>query len=698
MKYKAIVLFLILIPLSIYAFKDESHYSSTFGTTRYFRVFTPPGYYSGDCSVRYPVVYYFHGCGGSYRRSGTYSYADYGLTVPVAEGRKFDPDYEYPNNADFENFVSQNDVIIVSVDGKIYDLLGGCGVYFPSQDEKWSGNYYNFSQYIRELFDVVDSRYNTKRGPEFRAVSGLSMGGHIAIWVAAANPHLFSSASEFCHSPGYYDVGEPSYMTTIDVQQLWRNLRGVPFRHSTNDRDYLRYYTSELFSAYSGAGFENEFYLADFCNHHAARIDLQFDFHLSHFSSQKERLSCFSFINLYPRFEVWGYELTSSKTGNGWIYLHSVTKNGLGLYTRKRLPWGEGLSNFPISLTTPAIYVPDSVYRISRYSYHNDTFSAENAGADLNGRLTLISSGGTGEEIGIIGPGLQPPVFVLTDTVNENIYLDNNAETALSFDIVNLSLSAQKIDFIVSTENTELLTILKSHTQVTIPAQSKTRVDSLCICRGKYLSTFGNKGYLRISSSINGCVQDRDHLIQVTVTNRNPQMAPFGIKIFDGRSEELALFKYAWGEWNNPLSSGIISEGSGNGNGKVEMGETFSIWIEPSAAFDPADLKTWHPIVPVNTGNNPDIYVERIRQHNFSTGRPVISAEIGIKRKPTKGNPVRIPFQSEFLKVQPLENDCHRPVADNFDYLFGEILLFEDGTAGIEIRDLKYHQIFSVRR
>jgi hypothetical protein len=287
---------------------------------------------------------------------------------------------------------------------------------------------------------------------------------------------------------------------------------------------------------------------------------------------------------------------------------------------------------------------------------------------------------------------------VLTDTVNENIYLDNNAETALSFDIVNLSLSAQKIDFIVSTENTELLTILKSHTQVTIPAQSKTRVDSLCICRGKYLSTFGNKGYLRISSSINGCVQDRDHLIQVTVTNRNPQMAPFGIKIFDGRSEELALFKYAWGEWNNPLSSGIISEGSGNGNGNVEMGETFSIWIEPSAAFDPADLKTWHPIVPVNTGNNPDIYVERIRQHNFSTGRPVISAEIGIKRKPTKGNPVRIPFQSEFLKVQPLENDCHRPVADNFDYLFGEILLFEDGTAGIEIRDLKYHQIFSVRR
>ena len=692
MKYKTFALFLILIPISGYAFKDESHYSSTFGTTRYLRVFTPPGYDSGNCSERYPVIYYFHGCGGSYRSSGTYSYADYGLTVPVAKGRESDPDYEYPNNADFENYVSHNDVIIVCVDGKIYDLPDGCGVYFPSRAEKWNGNYYNFSDYMRELFDVVDARYNTKPGPEFRAVSGLSMGGHMAIWLVAANPHLFSSASEFCHSPGYYDVGEPAYMTTIDVQQLWRNLRGVPFRHSTNDRDYLQYYTSELFSEYSGAGFNNEFYLADFCNHHAARIDLQFDFHFNHFSSPKEKLACFSYINLYPRFEVWGYELSSSKTGNGWIYLHSVARNGLGLYTRKRLPWGRELSDFPITLTTPAIYFPDSVYKISRYSYNNNMFSTQNTKSDLFGKLTLTSSGGTGEEIGIIGPGLQPPVFVLTDTVNENIYLDNNVETVLSFDIVNLSLSAQKVDFILSTENTELLTILKDRSQVTIPAQSKTRIDKLFVCRGVYISSFRNKGYLRISSSINGSIQDRDHLIQVTVKNTNPQMAPFGIKIFDGRSEELALFKYNWGDWNSPVSSGIISEGSGNGNGKIEMGETFSIWIEPSEAFDFSDVRTWHPVVPVNAGDNPDIYVERIMQHNFSTGRPVISAEISIKRKPTKGNPVRIPFQSEFLKVQPLENDCHRPVADNFNYFFGEVLLYEDGTTGIGPGDEKKHR------
>ncbi len=598
----------------------------------------------------------------------------------MAINRNYDPDYEFPNNADFENYSDQKDVIIVCVDGKIYDLPSGCGVYFPSQARDWIGNYYNFSAYIRELFNVVDSRYNTKKGPEYRAVSGLSMGGHIAIWVAAANPHLFSSASEFCHSPNYYDVGEPSYVTTIDVQQLWRNLRGLPFRHSTNDRDYLKYYTDELHSVYSGAGFENNYYLADFCMHHAARIDLQFDFHVSHFATPKNSIPCFSYINLYPGFEVWGYELNSNKTGNGWIYLHSVTKNGLGLYTRKRFPWGNGLPKFDISLTTPPIYNPDSSYIISRYSYRSEAFTIQNIAADAEGRLTLSSSGGIGEEIGIIDKSLQPPVFVLTDTVNENIYLENNIETAVSFDIVNLSLTPQKINFMISTENAELLTLLKSGKQITIPAQSKVRVDSLCICKGVYLPSNRNIGYIKITSSIDGIVQERDHLIQVTVKNQFSQRELLGIKIFDGRSDTLPLFKYGWGKWTDPLSSGVISEGTGNGNGKAELGETFSIWIQPSKSFDPTDLNTWHPVVPVNSDENRDITVEEVKQHDFSTGRMVLSAMIRLNRIPTKGNPVKIPVRSEFLKVQSLENDCHRNKADNFGFFYYELLLYEDGT------------------
>ncbi len=114
---------LILIPVSVFSFTDESHHSTTFGIERFFRVFTPLDYDSFDSVKRYPVIYYFHGCGGSYRKSGTYSYADHGLTPPVAMDRDHDPDYEYPNNADFENIAYRKEVIIVCVDGKIPDLF-----------------------------------------------------------------------------------------------------------------------------------------------------------------------------------------------------------------------------------------------------------------------------------------------------------------------------------------------------------------------------------------------------------------------------------------------------------------------------------------------------------------------------------------------------------------------------------------------
>lgn len=671
-----------LLPFTAMSFVDDNHYSKIFDEIRFFRVFTPPDYNPADTTKKYPVIYYFHGCGGSYESSGSRKYSDWGLTHPVAVNRPYNEAYEYPNNADFENYTYNNNIIIISVDGKIKGL-GGCGVYYPSLADSLMNNYYNFSAYIRELISIVDERYNTKTGPQYRAISGLSMGGHMAIWLAAANPHLFSSASEFCHSPSYFDVGKPSYMTTIDVKELWRNLRGVPFRHSTNEGDYLKYYTKELYFIYSGAGFQNKYYLTDFCRHWAARVDLQFDFHRKHFESNMKKIKCFSFINLYPNFEVWDFNISSSKIGNGWIYLRDVTKNGLGIYTRKRLPWGNGLPTFNIDVITPAIYIPHEAYTLSRYSYRNNTFSIEKIKSDSLGRLKLTSSGGIGEEIGILGKNLQPPVILLTDTINENIYLEDNTEKSLSFDVINLSSMPQTINFIAETENNDILTILKGKKQITIPPQSKKRVDSFIVCKGKYLSSFNNTGYIKITSSIDGVIQDREHVIQVNVIQFQPEHPE--VKIFDGKSETISLFKYGWNNWRHPVtvSSGSIKEGIGNANGKPEMGEIFSIWIKPSSALDSTDINTWHPTIPINNKNNPDISVVKIEQHAFSTGGAVLSAQIRLNRPPTKRNPVKIPLRSKFLKVEPLANDCHRSTADNFGYFYYEIIINSDFTANV---------------
>jgi len=681
MKIFCTSILLLLFSFSAFSYTDESHYSKTFEATRSFRVFTPLNYDANNTKKKYAVIYYFHGCGGSYRKSGTYSYKDFELIPPKADNRPDDPDYELPNNADFENEATRSDVIIIAVDGKIPGIPG-CGVYFPSQVDDWSGNRFNFSAYIRELIDVVDARYPTLVGAQHRAISGLSMGGQAATWVAATNPHLFSSASEFCYSPAYYDVGERSYLTTVDIQQLWRNFRGLPMRHSTNTKDWLKYYTTQLYQTYLGAGFENEFYLADYCKHHAARIDLQFSFHNNHFSKPKQTVDCFSFINLYPDFEVWGYEVSSKKKESGWIYLHDVARNGLGIYTRERLPWGKSLTNFDISVTTPAVYQPNKKYTLSRYSYKKDTITTEPIVANGEGKMVVKSTGGVGEEIGIVGEGLQPSVMVLTDTINENLYLYEKTTKTFAFDVVNLSTTAQTIDFVVSTENKELLTIVKQPKQVTIPALSKLTIDSFFSCKGSYLPDFKNTGFIKISMVIDGVVQEREHFRKVVVKEATQATGKFNVKIFDGRSEDLALYQYKWkhNQWANPFSTDTISEGSGNGNGKPELGETFSIWIQTPSPLEAKDLATWHPVIPLNGRDHPDVCVDDIKLWRMNTGRSTLSAQVKLNRKPTKKKPIRIPVQVEYLQVEYMEGDCHRNTADKYGHAYYDLLLKADGT------------------
>ena len=114
-------LFLLLAVSSIIflSFTDVVHYSKQFGSNRTFRVFTPLDYHAEDTSVRYPVIYFFHGCRGTYYKDGLDSYADAETVPPSLPGRDPHPDYNVPYNADFESYSDQNKVILVAVDGKI---------------------------------------------------------------------------------------------------------------------------------------------------------------------------------------------------------------------------------------------------------------------------------------------------------------------------------------------------------------------------------------------------------------------------------------------------------------------------------------------------------------------------------------------------------------------------------------------------
>ncbi|MBQ9555391.1 MAG: esterase family protein [Muribaculaceae bacterium] len=107
--------------------------------------------------IKYPVLYLLHGAYGSYR--------------------------DWPHKADLQSLASQYQVIIVCPDGQD-------SWYFDSPvDPKMQ-----FETYIsKELVAYIDSHYRTHANRYMRAITGLSMGGHGALFLAFRHPDVFWS-------------------------------------------------------------------------------------------------------------------------------------------------------------------------------------------------------------------------------------------------------------------------------------------------------------------------------------------------------------------------------------------------------------------------------------------------------------------------------------------------------------------------
>ena len=120
-------------------------------------VVVPKQYDAGPQDERYPVLYLLHGAGGDYSN--------------------------WPQKANLEDKATQFGVIIVCPDGQD-------SWYFDSPiDAKMQ-----FETYLsQELIAYIDSYYRTFAVPAMRAITGLSMGGHGALWLAFRHPDVFHS-------------------------------------------------------------------------------------------------------------------------------------------------------------------------------------------------------------------------------------------------------------------------------------------------------------------------------------------------------------------------------------------------------------------------------------------------------------------------------------------------------------------------
>jgi hypothetical protein len=188
-------------------------------------------------------------------------------------------------------------------------------------------------------------------------------------------------------------------------------------------------------------------------------------------------------------------------------------------------------------------------------------------------------------------------------------------------------------------------------------------LEDMVTLTGNFTSRNKNLAYLHLGYQHKGIPSSRERIIQVHITDSMGKVSADNIKIFDGRSEQLPVYRYNWGDWDERVRHETISEGQGNGNGIAESGELFSVWIRIPSGEAPEDLDTWHSVVPVGGQGSMEIHVENIKEYLFSTGRPSLSAQMKLPANYSANETSTLNVHSELIWMYPAD-DCHRGSVD----------------------------------
>lgn len=137
--------------------------SSLLNRTVKYSIYLPPDYYTSN--RRYPVVYLLHGLGDNETSWIQFGEADRIADAGIRSG-------EYPP------------MIIVMPDA---------GATFYINDYQSKVRYEDM--FVQELIPHIDSLFRTRSQREYRAVSGLSMGGYGSLVLSMHHPELFSACA-----------------------------------------------------------------------------------------------------------------------------------------------------------------------------------------------------------------------------------------------------------------------------------------------------------------------------------------------------------------------------------------------------------------------------------------------------------------------------------------------------------------------
>ena len=524
---KLSLLVLLLLATLTRAQTDASHFSKTFKTNKPYRIYLPSEY-SNNPGKRYPVVYFFPGNKGDHKLK--------------FEGAK--------------QLVERNSVILVAWNGRTS----------PKDDRPYNTGYHSninysvqFKDYFEEFVKHIDKTYRTRPDRSYRALIGHSMGGHMAFYLAGKYPHLVGTAVSSKGSPEFF-LGYPNNHTLYQHRYLFKNLYGVKlrFQNGTPGEELVHLNTE----VHRGALREQELDYAYKAYEGGHTLTFEefteaFNFVIDAFKKPLPPPKRWHHADLYPNFEVWGYEVKSNLKEPGFIELHGVTKGGLTTQTRKWQPDGILIAGVRLNIKTAPVYKPRTSYTLLDYNNTTGTKKTSTVSSDSAGRIG-IATNHQQHFFGIYEKMAAPEIVVTGYKAdNEGKFLKHRQPVKLQLHLLNRggsTASGMKATLSSSTPGV----LIEEPTVALSPIESGDilKADGFTVIANNPPPADGTTPYIRFNITItddrgNFWKDEFDALVMYNV----PTFTDIGID--DGDSEIY---------------------GSGNGNNVAEPGETVMIY------------------------------------------------------------------------------------------------------------------------
>lgn len=664
-----IVLFLFTFLLSsqIVGFEDHSFFSKEFGSERFYRIYLPLGY-NENTDKEYPVVYYFHGWSGRYKWDA-YSIAH----NPYYKGkaRKHPPFI-----AEWESYVKNNDVIIVTWDG--YEpkyqpgmqerdgiKYSGCAPYdyLRAHNTNRDIRGLDYRKYFHELVAHIDSTYRTIANRSNRAISGLSMGGLMSNYIAGQSKDLVNSISSFCPADNYPLFGIKGEQVVFPILEMHRSLKGLFVRLTMTDGDWLKYNDLAMNQLWSAADLSHyEFHVAHFRDHYAADVDEQLDFHMNHFTKKASIPESWNYVSPgFPSFNIYGYDVNIKRGEPALTQLDKYNNGKIKIVSRKFLPDGPILKKELISVKTD---LPSDQYKVTSYNLSNRTFNNPIC-KDVDETMNFNLNGG-GDVVGINGGELgdSPRIFIVDKYNRDYQYFEVDKEYGLDLTIVNVgNMNAETVEitatsthpYISFSSNKIILNNLESATSVEKETKIKFQFS-------KYIEEV-SAGNILLEIKVNGSIVDTQKVVFFE-TSKSQYINNEDVLILDGRTvKDVPVFH----QGKNIVKPTTLSGGTGNGNGILEKGEEALVFIKIPKGLSCKDTNSYHKTYLINADDNQFVEVNKLQYDEkiYQAGATSVSSIISISEK--------LPKLHEFdlwFRIENLYNDKDDQAAINTVYAF----------------------------